>query len=100
VSTPAHDETVRPWQAELRRVVRAAYPNGVPADEYEPLVYVLSDMLSFRSVAHLLEDCGVRDYPLAYNDVLGIVDRHEKNAIVAQPVLEKLIRHGYDPTAE
>src|SRR5437899_1879770 len=97
MSSPIPDNTVRPWQAEMRRILRAAYPEGVPADEYEPLVYVLSDTMSFRSVAHLLEDCGVRDYAGAYNEVLGIVDRHELYAERAKPVLEKLIRHGYDP---
>ena len=94
------DNAVRPWQAEMRRILRAAYPKGVPADEYELLVYVLSNRMSFRSVAHLLEDCGVRDYPGVYNDVLGIVDRHELYAEKAKPILEKLIRHGYDPAAE
>jgi hypothetical protein len=84
----------------MRRILRAAYPEGVPAEEYEPLVYVLSSTMSFRSVAHLLEDCGIRDYPGAYNDVLGIVDRHDRYAEAAKPVLEKLIRHGYDPNAE
>ena len=84
----------------MRRVLRATYPEGVPADEYELLVYVLSDTMSFRSVAHLLEDCGVRDYTSAYQDVMGIVDRHELYAEKAKPILEKLIRHGYDPTAE
>jgi hypothetical protein len=100
MNSSIHDDAVRPWQAEMRRVLRASYPEGVPAKEYDLLVYVLSATMSFRSVAHLLEDCGVRDYPGAYNDVLGIVDRHEIYAERAKPILEKLIRHGYDPTAE
>ena len=100
MSLPISDNTVRPWQAEMRRVLRSTYPEGVPADEYDSLVYVLSNRMSFRSIAHLLEDCGVRDYPGAYNDVLGIVGRHDRYAEKAKPVLEKLIRHGYDPDAE
>jgi hypothetical protein len=100
MSHPISDNTVRPWQAEMRGVLQATYPEGVPANEYESLVYVLSDGMSFRSVAHLLEDCGIRDYAGAYQDVMGIVDRHELYAEKAKPVLEKLIRHGYDPTAE
>jgi hypothetical protein len=84
----------------MRRILRAAYPAGVPAEEYEPLVYVLSQSMSFRSVAHLMEDCGIREYVGAYNDVLGIVDRHDLYAEAAKPVLEKLLRHGYDPNAE
>jgi len=90
----------RPWQREMRAVLQASYPNGVPPEDYEPLVYVLSDRMSFRSVAHLLEDCGIRDYATAYNDVLGIVDRHDQYAATAKPILEKLVRHGFDPAAE
>lgn len=97
--TQLSDE-IRPWQREMRQILRATYPDGVPSDEYELLVYVLSDTMSFRSVAHLLSDFGVRNYYLAYNDVLGIVDRHDLYAEKAKPILEKLIRHGYDPTAE
>jgi hypothetical protein len=95
-----HAIEVEPWMLRDGAVLRSAYPNGVPPEEYEPLVYVLADVMSFRGVAHLLEYCGIRDYIGAYNDVLGIVDRHELYAEKAKPILEKLIRHGYDPTAE
>lgn len=91
---------VDPWMLRDGAVLRAAYPNGVPPEEYEPLVYVLADTMSFRGVAGLLDYCGIQDYISAYNDVLGIVDRHDRYAEAAKPVLEKLIRHGYDPDAE
>jgi hypothetical protein len=91
---------VEPWMVRDAAVLRAAYPNGVPPEEYEPLVYVLADVMSFRALAHLLDYCNIRDYCGAYNDVLGIVDRHDRYAEAAKPVLEKLIRHGYDPNAE
>jgi hypothetical protein len=93
-------DSVEPWLRRDAAVLRAAYPNGVPPEEYEPLVYILADTMSFRGVAHLLDSCGIRDYYGAYNDVLGIVDRHDQYAEAAKPVLEKLIRHGYDPNAE
>jgi len=94
------NDPTRPWQSEMRRIFRATYPNGVPLEEYRPLVYVLCESMSQRSVAHLLNDCGVREYHLAYNDVLGIAYRHDEYAEAAKPILEKLIRHGYDPNAE
>jgi len=89
-----------PWLLRDAAVLLAAYPNGVPPEEYEPLVYILADTMSFRGVAHLLDYCGIREYICAYNDVMGVVDQHDKYAAAAKPVLEKLIRHGYDPTAE
>jgi hypothetical protein len=93
-------QDVEPWLRRDGAILRAAYPNGVPPEEYEPLVYVLADTASFRGVAYLLDYCGIRDYYGAYNDVLGIVDRHDLYTDAAKPILEKLIRHGYDPNAE
>jgi hypothetical protein len=93
-------QDVDPWLLRDSAVIRAAYPTGVPSEEYESLVYVLADSMSFRGVSRLLDYCGIRNYYLAYNDVLGIVDRHEIHAEKAKPILEKLIRHGYDPNAE
>ena len=93
----------RPAPAYLTEVVnqvRAAYPGGVPADEYRPLVYVLCEALSQRNAATVIEACGVKDYYPAYNDILGIAYRHAEYAAAAKPVLEKLIRHGFDPNAE
>jgi hypothetical protein len=96
----ARTKDVEPWMLRDSAVLRAAYPDGVPADEYEPLVYILADTMSFRGVSELLDYCGIREYISAYNDVQGIVDRHELYSEAAKPVLEKLTCHGYDPTAE
>jgi hypothetical protein len=96
----ARSKDVELWMLRDSEVLRTTYPDGVPPDEYEPLVYILSDTMSFRGVSELLDYCGIRDYTNAYQDVMGIVDRHELYAEKAKPILEKLIRHGYDPTAE
>jgi hypothetical protein len=96
----AHSKDVEPWMRRDGNVLRATYPHGVPPEEYEPLVYILADTTSYRGVSQLLEYCGIRDYTNAYQDVMGVVDRHDLYAERAKPVLEKLIRHGYDPNAE
>jgi hypothetical protein len=95
-----HTKNFDPWLLRDSAVLRAAYPEGVPPDEYEPLVYILADTMSFRGVSELLDYCGIQDYTSAYQDVMGVVDRHDLYADRAKPVLEKLIRHGYDPAAE
>jgi hypothetical protein len=96
----ADGKDVETWMLRDGTVLRAAYPNGVPPEEYDLLIYVLADTMSFRGVSQLLDHCGIRDYTNAYQDVMGVVDRHDLYAERAKPVLEKLIRHGYDPTAE
>src|SRR5687768_15328347 len=91
---------IPPELANDVRAIRAAYPDGVPAAEYEPLVYLLCESMSMRGAAMTLDLCGIREYIAAYNDIQGIAYNHAEYAEAAKPVLEKLIRHGYDPDAE
>ena len=93
-------DTVPEYLANDVRAIRAAYPQGVPQEEYWPLLYVLCESMSMRNAAHTLELCGIRDYSGAYNDIQGVAYNHAEYAEAAKPVLEKLIRHGYDPAAE
>jgi len=97
MSQPQQAEPVAPWIENAGRAIRGAYPNGVPADEFLPLVYVLTESLGLRVVARVLDHAGLREYPLGYHDALCVVDQTEKYAAAAQPILEKLLRHGYDP---
>src|SRR3954454_11941770 len=93
-------ERTAPWRRHDVGVLLAAYPDGVPAEEYDLLVYVLSETCSHRGAAYLLNDCGFRDYIGAYHDVLGIAGRPEQYAEASKPVLAKLIAHGYDSDAD
>lgn len=100
MNAPEQVKSAPPYLADVVNTMRAAYPDGVPAAEYRPLVYVLCESMSQRNVATVLDVCGVREYYAAYNDVLGIAYRAEEYAEAAKPILEKLIRHGFDPNAE
>ena len=93
-------ESIPPELANDVRAIRAAYPDGVPPEEYGPLVYLLCESMSMRGAARTLELCGLRDYYGAYNDIQGIAYRHEEFAESAKPVLGKLMRHGFVPDAE
>jgi hypothetical protein len=95
-------DQVPPWRQDTYRVIRSTYPDGVPSDEYDPLVYVLHEVgqMSYRSVASVLDDCGVQEYHRAYHDAIRVDSQKDKYAVAAKPVLEKLTRHGFDPTAE
>jgi hypothetical protein len=93
-------DVVPEYLANDVRAIRAAYPQGVPQEEYEPLLYVLCESMSMRNVAHTLELCGIRDYSGAYNDIQGIAYNHAQYAEAAKPVLERLMRHGFVPDAD
>jgi hypothetical protein len=102
MTPPKPLELVPSYRRDTYRAIRETYPDGVPPDEYDPLVYVLYEVgqMSYRSVAHVLYDCGVQEYHHAYHDAIRVDSQKDKYAGAAKPVLEKLIRHGYDPTAE
>jgi hypothetical protein len=93
-------KVVPPELANDVHAIQAAYPQGVPPAEYEPLIYVLCESMSMRGAAETLDLCGIREYISAYNDIQGIAYNHAAYAEAAKPVLEKLIHHGYDPAAE
>jgi hypothetical protein len=80
--------------------IRAAFPNGVSDTDFSPLVWVLNQSMNFRGVARVLDRCGLREHPLGYHDAIRVASVSEKYADAAKPVLEKLIRHGYQPDAE
>jgi hypothetical protein len=98
MSHPHQAEPVAPWVENAGRAIQGAYPNGVPADEFLPLVYVLTESMGQRVVARVLDCAGLREYPLGYHDALCVVGQSEQYAAAARPILEKLTRHGYDPT--
>ena len=93
-------KVIPPELADSVRAILEAYPDGVPAAEYEPLLYVLCESMSMRGAAETLDLCGIREYIGAYNDIQGVAYNHAEFAERAKPILEKLIRHGYDPNAE
>ncbi len=90
-------KVIPPELAQTVHAIQATYPHGVPAVEYEPLVYVLCESMSMRGAAEALDLCGVREYISAYNDIQGIAYNHAAYAERAKPVLEKLMRHGFVP---
>jgi hypothetical protein len=98
MSHPQQGEAVAPWVENAGRAIRGAYPDGVPAGEFLPLVYLLTESMGLRVVAKVLDYAGLREYPLGYHDALCVVDQTEKYAAAAQPIREKLTRQGYDPT--
>jgi hypothetical protein len=77
-------------------MLKRAYPNGVPDDEYLALVAIMNKSMSFRNTAHYVATVSERDWGLVYNDVLGIgsADRRPALEDVAR-VQAKLDKAGY-----
>ena len=80
---------------ELRAVLSAAFPGGVPESQYLPLLTVLVEHLSLRNVADLIAAHTGREWPVVYNDALAAESRAGELAAAAGEVHRLLERHGF-----
>jgi hypothetical protein len=85
---PVHRSTVE--------MLRAAFPNGVPEDAYLPLLALLHECMSFRSIATVVSHCTGKSYITVYHDVMGAISAEGPDAKALAPVKKLLQRHGYD----
>jgi hypothetical protein len=92
------DETVqvRPELRGTEAMIRAAFPNGVPEHAYLPLLVLLHECMSFRSIATVVSHCTDKSYITVYHDVMGAVSHEGPDATALEPVKKLLQRHGYD----
>jgi hypothetical protein len=85
-----------PELLETEAMVRAAYPTGVPEDEYFALLALLYEGMGFRTVASVVSYVTGKSRAGVYNDVMGAVSEPELSAATIDRVRRKLQEHGYD----
>ena len=99
MTLPLGDVTVPAHLQNTFEMVRAAYPNGIPEEEYPALVVLLSEGMGQRTLAELLAACTGKEYPLTYHDVLAAqspVSTIKPAAERVAAVRRRLQDHGYD----
>ncbi|MBE9008966.1 DUF3349 domain-containing protein [Pseudanabaenaceae cyanobacterium LEGE 13415] len=88
-------KTIPAYLASTYQLLQSAFPQGIENQDYLPLLVLLHDQMSDRSLAQVIAEFVGRDYPAVLNDVYGI-----NAASVARESLEnvkqKLIRGGYE----
>lgn len=77
-------------------VLSRAFPHGVPQHLYTPLISVLREEMSFRSIARALEMTFGTDYIKALNDAYGAQPLDALVANDLQEVQERLQEGGYN----
>ncbi len=79
------------------RMVASAFPEGISDDAYWPVLALLSEGMSYRSLARFLSSVTGKDYHLVYHDVVtvdsGTVRPPEAEI---EPVRQRLKSCGYD----
>jgi len=80
-------------------MVRAAFPAGIPDENYRAALLLLAENMSQRQLARLMAYCTGRDYYRVYNDVLAVLSGQPAYQPPDEQVAEvrrRLQQHGYD----
>jgi hypothetical protein len=72
-------------------MLQCAFPEGVPEALYLPLLAVLSEHMSQRSLAKVIEAFTEKDYAYVYNDVLYVLST-ELTELALQTQVQALLR--------
>jgi hypothetical protein len=68
---PATPGDLPPELRDTFWMLRGAYPTGIPKEDYEPLLSLLYEGMSFRTLATTLAHCTGKDYLEVLNDAYG-----------------------------
>jgi len=96
MSASTQKAELRPEHRSTVEMIHAAFPNGVPEEAYLPLLALLHECMSFRSIATVVSNCTGKSYITVYHDVMGAVSHEGPDAKALEPVKLVLQQHGYD----
>jgi hypothetical protein len=83
-----------PHLASTYKMIGCAFPDGIDEWAYLPLLHILYDHMSDRTLASVVADMSGRDYARVLNDVYRVAaDRPPPRR---DEVLARLRQHGYD----
>lgn len=82
------------------QLLQCAFPQGIEEQEYLPLLSILYEEMSDRSLAQVIADFTEKDYPAVLNDVyrVGAAEVFSLSGVekVRDSVKQKLIRCDYE----
>ncbi|MER3434515.1 MAG: DUF3349 domain-containing protein [Leptolyngbya sp. ERB_1_1] len=75
-------------------LLQCAFPQGIEEKEYLPLLSILYEQMSNRSLAQVIAEFTGREYPAVLNDVYQV--GMAEGSFAVEEVKQKLIRCGYE----
>lgn len=81
------------------QLLQCAFPQGIEAQEYLPLLSILHEDMSDRSLAQVIAEFTGKEYPAVLNDVYRIGSAEPFSSAVKEAfdnVRQKLIRCNYE----
>ncbi|MBE9207238.1 DUF3349 domain-containing protein [Nostoc sp. LEGE 06077] len=64
--------TIPPHLQSTYQLIKCAFPDGIEAENYEPLLAILSEEMSDRNVAEVIAYYVGKDYSVILNDVYRV----------------------------
>jgi hypothetical protein len=77
-------------------LIRCAYPEKIPEEDYFALLFILYNRLSFRNIGLVIEFLTGECKYVAYNNALAAQSDKRPDQNEVDRVLDKLIICGYD----
>lgn len=89
------------WQPHALGVLRRTYPEGIPNDQYLPLLAALYISMSPRGLARLVAEFTDREYVVVLNDANGVISAADRSEWPAKDAVlqtwKKLLDNGWIP---
>jgi hypothetical protein len=81
------------------QLLQCAFPQGIEAQEYFPLLSILHEEMSDRSLAQVMSEFTGKEYPAVLNDVYRVGAAETVSSAIGEVrdhVKQKLIRCDYE----
>lgn len=89
-------KTIAPYLVSTYKMLQCVFPDGIDEATYLPLLAVLYDEMSDRSLAQVISEYMGKDYYIVLNDVYRIGATKAVPSETCNVVKQKLLSCGYD----
>ncbi|MGK7875804.1 MAG: DUF3349 domain-containing protein [Xenococcaceae cyanobacterium] len=88
--------TIAPYLLSTYKLIQCAFPDGVEAEAYFPLLALLYDEMSNRNLAEVVAHYTRKDYYLILNDVYRVKSTDVPSPQAIAKVRRRLLACGYE----
>jgi hypothetical protein len=89
-------ESLPSYLTDTDRMLASAFPNGLDDDAYWPLLFLLYENMSDRSLARSIAHFTEKDYYRVLNYIYSVTTLQTLSTEAIERVKQQLIKHGYE----
>jgi len=92
--------TILPYLQSTYKLIQCAFPNGIEAEDYEPLLALLSQEMSDKNLAEVIAYYLGKEYSVVLNDVYRVQSIDIPKAEAIANLKNNLLGCGYQQWLE